>query len=295
MEDTKRPIKVDIRSFLVISIALHLMLLLITVPNFPDHKFVKKVKPIQLKFINNSTTKSRPRQIVETIDSAKNKNQKADYLGKKNTAFDRQTRARNTGKFKKAGAGTKTGSKKQVTKRIPKKEKSKVKNLKFSDLALSSNMASKSNKGQNTTRKLGLSNGDVKTVGPGRSSDFVKDIPLGDFTKLNTQEYEFYGFYHRIRQKLEQFWGRNLQEQADRIYKSGRSIASDKNHITSLVIKLNSKGEIIKVHIRSTSGVSELDNAAVNSFNQAGPFPNPPRKMLKGGIATIEWSFVVNS
>lgn len=295
MEDTQRPFKVDVRSFLGISVALHIMLLFITVPNFPTLKIVKKVRPIKLKVIQTPVSQNRPRQIVETTDGIQKKNQKADFLGKKNTAFDRQTRARNTGKFKKAGAGTKNGTKKQISKRAVRANVSKAKKIKFSDLALTSNFSTKRTQSKRAEQKLGLSNGDAKSIGLGRSSDFVKDIPLGDFTKLNTQEYEFYGFYHRIRQKLEQFWGRNLQEQADRIYKSGRSIASDKNHITSLVIKLNSKGEIIKVQIRSTSGVSELDNAAVNSFNQAGPFPNPPRKMLKNGIATIEWSFVVNS
>ena len=47
--------------------------------------------------------------------------------------------------------------------------------------------------------------------------------------------------------------------------------------------------------LKSTSGVKELDEAAVESFNQAGPFPNPPKGMLKNGKATIDWGFVVNT
>ena len=124
---------------------------------------------------------------------------------------------------------------------------------------------------------------------------FLEDIPLGDFTRLNTQEYEFYGFYNRIRQKLEQFWGVNIQEQADKIYKEGRSLASDSNLITGLTISLNGKGEIVQIRVNSTSGMKELDEAAIQSFNQAGPFPNPPKGMLKDGKATIEWGFVVNT
>jgi TonB family protein len=296
MEDTKRPFRVDVSSFLVISLLAHIVLLSIYVPNLTNLSLFKKVTPIKLKIQTASLpTTKKPKQIVETSESKSKKIQNSEFLGKKNTSFDRQTRARKTGSFKKAGAGAKSGTKEQAMRKRAVKSKSKVKNIKFSDLSLAKNYVPQKKKLQKFGQKQGLSNGDKKAVGLGRSSDFVKDIPLGDFTKLNTQEYKFYGFYHRIRLKLEQFWGRNLQQQADHIFKNGRSIASDKNHITSLVIDLNDKGEIVRVHIRSTSGVKELDDAAVDAFNQAGPFPNPPKKMLKNGIATIEWSFVVNS
>lgn len=297
MEDTQRPFKVDVRSFLIISLLAHTVLLSLYIPNLRNISLLKKITPIKLKIQSVAPqTNKKPKQIVETSESKNKKVQNSEYLGKTNTYFDRQTRAKNTGIFKKAGAGAKSGNKqKLMQKQAIKKAKRKIKNIKFSDLSLAKNYVPKKMKQHMSGQKLGLSNGDKQAVGLGRSSDFVKDIPLGDFTKLNTQEFQFYGFYHRIRQKLEQFWGRNLQQQADRIFKTGRSIASDKNHITSLVIELNAKGEIVKVHIRSTSGVKELDDAAVNAFNQAGPFPNPPKKMLKNGTATIEWSFVVNS
>lgn len=65
--------------------------------------------------------------------------------------------------------------------------------------------------------------------------------------------------------------------------------------ITSLQITLNEKGQIIGVKILGTSGVKELDDAAIESFNQAGPFPNPPKDLLVNGKAVIEWGFVVKS
>ena len=143
--------------------------------------------------------------------------------------------------------------------------------------------------------KKGLKNGKVSQTGLARSSDFIEEVPLGDFTRLNTQEFKFYGFYHRIRQKLEQFWGAKLQEEMERLYRSGRTIASGRNLLTSLVIKMNSKGEIVHIQLNSTSGVQELDEVAITSFNEAGPFPNPPKNMLKDGVATIKWGFAVTS
>jgi protein TonB len=126
-----------------------------------------------------------------------------------------------------------------------------------------------------------------------QSNDYVEDVPLGEQTHLNTTEFKYYGFYHRIKQKLEQHWGASLQEKMERIYKSGRQVASIDNRITSLVVKLDEKGNIVEVQISSTSGVRELDDAAIESFNKAGPFPNPPKGMMENGVARIEWGFVV--
>jgi protein TonB len=178
-------------------------------------------------------------------------------------------------------------------------KKEKFKNLKFSDLAFKASQKvikkqTKKRKKNNLIKK-GLAYGKATGLGLGSNNDYLEDMPLGDFTKLNTQEYEYYGFYHRVRQKLEQFWGANIQQQAERIFKQGRSLASESNLITGLTISLNSRGEIVDILVKSTSGVKELDEAAIESFNQAGPFPNPPKGMVKSGLATIEWGFVVNT
>ena len=69
----------------------------------------------------------------------------------------------------------------------------------------------------NPSRNLaskGLRNGSRGKTGLAKNNDFVEDLPLGDMTNMNTIEYKYYGFYHRIRQKLEQYWGRNLREKA---------------------------------------------------------------------------------
>ena len=65
------------------------------------------------------------------------------------------------------------------------------------------------------------------------------------------------------------------------------------NKVTSLTVTINKKGEIIEVFLKSRSGIKELDEAAIESFNKAGPFPNPPKGFVKNGQAKIEWGFVV--
>jgi protein TonB len=287
--------------FIGASVLLHLCFLISKTSNFSIAKSLSQSKNnevVRIKLISMNKTKNT-KQIVQTEQTNNDvKPTDKSFLGKKNNAVARQTRSATTGKFKKAGIGSKKGTNsiQKMAKKVQKKKR--IKNLKFSDIAMKSSVletAPKKPKMLSQSFAKGLKNGAQRARGLGQSNDYLEDIPLGDFTKLNTQQYEFYGFYNRIRERLEIFWGTNIQEKADNIMKSGRSIASDKNLITALEIELNGRGEIVKVNVNSTSGVRELDSAAVETFNQAGPFPNPPKKMLKAGTATIKWSFVVNT
>lgn len=294
MDRTTKQTKFNILHFIFASIIMHTFFLLITLPeNKISNNLIDKNKVIKVKILSD-IIKSKPKQIVESEKSKNRIKKDSLFLGERTNTFERQTKAKNVGAFKKAGLGNKNAKNTKMAKQKAAKKVVKKKSISFSDLAVASSI-SPLKQPDSIGQTKGLRTGDKNLKGESRSSDYIKDMPLGDFTNLNTQEYEFYGFYHRIRIKLEQFWGRNIQEQANKIYKSGRRIAVNKNHITSLLIKIDETGSIIGVNIKSTSGVKELDKAAVESFNQAGPFPNPPKKMLKNGIATIEWSFVVNS
>ena len=256
----------------------------------------EKETKIKIKFIDQN----KSRQIAQTEES-KNKNVKnAKFLSEKNNHFERETKSANNGSFKAAAIGNKDALDQRTVERKKSALEKKIKNIKLSDLAIKNkpiDFSKKEVKKQQVSKvKKGLKNGLKRGAALGQTNDFLDSVPLGDFTKLNTQEYEFYGFYHRIRQKLEQFWGSNIQSEAEKIFKQGRSIATESNLVTGLTIKINEAGEIVNIHLKSTSGIKELDDAAVKSFNQAGPFPNPPKGMLKAdGKAVIEWGFVVNT
>lgn len=264
------------------------------------------------------TPKSQAKQIV-TSEKSKNKKKdpKAKFLSKNDQTFERQTTARTTGAFKEAGQGKKDGKERsavQKQKRAqPKKNIARVKpqekikknpnsrarkkKITFADLNLGAQAFKEVKKqvARNPSEALGLKKGDKKKSGLSANNDFVEEIPLGDMTKLNTVEYKYYGFYNRIKKKLEQHWGRSIQERAQALWRSGRRFPASGNKITSLIILLDSKGNIVKINVKGSSGVQELDSAAIDSFNKAGPFPNPPRGMIKNGLATIEWGFVVKS
>ncbi|PIK14222.1 energy transducer TonB [Halobacteriovorax sp. JY17] len=311
LEQEKKQFKKFAILSIVFSVFLHVGFLVSHVDWSTTKKMtVENKKPKKVRLIFKTKSK-QPKQIVNTeLKKSKETPVKAKFLGKQDQRVERETKAALNGSFKSAGFGVRTGAKevqtsvekssqgkiKKVTKNPTKKKMAKTKKpkkIKFEDLSLG-NLALTQPTTANSPA-LGTKSGSKKLKGLASNNDFMEDIPLADMTRLNTVEYKYYGFYFRIRQKLEQHWGDSLRKQAEKMWKSGRRLASDINKVTSLRITIDQQGNIIEVKVKSTSGVNELDTAAIESFNRAGPFPNPPAGLIKNGRAQIEWGFVVKS
>lgn len=259
---------------------------------------VAKISPplkVKLEKVPMQTTK---KQIVESEDGKKKKVDDA-YLSDKDRAFDRETLARKIDTFKKGaksgGADGESGAGKPKVSKTPQGKPKK--DMKLSDLGAHVGQPDPfmSAAKEYTAKKNGKPGAPGVARQMSSTNDHVEEVPLGDMTNLNTIEYKYYGFYHRIKQRLEQFWGRSIHEKAQQLAKLGRSVASEDEHITSLQITLNHEGEVVEIKIVGSSGIKELDDAAIESFNDAGPFPNPPKGLIKNGLVVIEWGFVVNT
>ncbi len=288
--------------FLLISAVLHIIFIFKNLNILDFEHALKKASAERKKEIPEKGIKiilqdqKREKLQVVTTEESRNKQPPKDakFLSRENQIVDRQTVAKVIDSFNQGGGGAKKIA--QVARpnkpvSHDKKKKSLRGKVSLSDLSHDSlpekrveNMAVAAIQGAGTKGK-GLSS----------NNDYIEDVPLGDMTLLNTAEFKFYGFYFRIRQQLEQYWGKTLHEKANNLYKTGRRLAADQDKITSLIILLDPKGNILDVAVKSTSGVKELDDAAVESFNQAGPFPNQPKDMVIGGTVKIEWGFVVKS
>jgi protein TonB len=80
------------------------------------------------------------------------------------------------------------------------------------------------------------------------------------------------------------------------MYRAGRQLASDQDHITRTRVMLDARGHVLRVELIEPSGVVHLDDAAVEAFNKAGPFPNPPKGLISAdGSVEILWDFVLKS
>ncbi|MGB0452801.1 MAG: TonB family protein [Bacteriovoracaceae bacterium] len=264
----------------------------------PAEKKVVRVRlnPELLKSLKKS---KKLKQVVNSEDNPNTiKPKDAKYLGKKSQSHERQTVAKKNGRFKEAGIGNsnidKVAKVSQPKKKVQKKQivkRKKKGKLSFSDLAAHAVKPEIYRK--QVKQVAGVRHGNKTKRGMAQNNDYVEDVPMGDMTRLNTQEFKFYGFYHRIRQRLEQYWENSLKTKVESIHRGGRRIASEQDKMTSLRVVLNNQGQIVRILIRSSSGIKELDDAAIESFHKAGPFPNPPTGMVKNGFATLDWGFVV--
>jgi protein TonB len=258
-----------------------------------DHKFdLTKVKFLTSNELRKIKEENKVRQIVANeLNGKKERPTNSRFAGEQDQTFDRQTMAKTNGSFKEAGKGSRV-----ATNAVKEKKLVPHKKINFSDLgAFTIYKAEEKTVAEIKASKIieGIESGKEGVVGAATNNDFVEDVALGDMTNLNTTEFKYYGFYHRIRQKLEQYWGNSIQEKAKKLYKTGRRIPASENMITAITVILDNRGSIIDIKVDGTSGVRELDQAAIESFNKAGPFPNPPKGLLVDGRATIQWGFVV--
>ncbi len=293
--------------FVALSLMLHLVLLFnpfkesevknTSLPNKSKKltyiSLAPKIKPLpmpqhrQIKLKNQVVNSEESRNAIRPQDSR--------FLGRKNQTFKQQQVAKRVGSFKESALGNSNHSITAPTKKVAQQKKT-TKKISLKDLGLGNLLLSQASAAieQPSNRQLGSKQGKKNHHGLAQNNDFINDIPLGDTTYLNTVEFKYFGFYERIRKRLEIFWGTSIQQKAQQIFAQGRRLPASRNLITSLQITINRQGIIEHITIQSSSGFNELDQAAIDSFNQAGPFPNPPKGMLKNGKAIIEWGFVVN-
>lgn len=259
---------------------------------------------VKLRFKKDTEIDSKKQIVQSNQNKQEEKIKDSEFFSEHNNKFDKQTKAKENGAFQNAGKGSKNEINKAVAavmeeqKPSVKKVTKKKGDISFKDFSFTPTtpkVVEKIVKQKHVQQKKGVENGDILLSGAARTNDYLEHIPLGDMTNLNTSEHVYYGFYFRIKQQLEQHWGASLREKMEKVYKrNGRFPASDK-YITSIKVMLDEKGKIVDIIVKGSSGVEELDQAAIESFNKAGPFPNPPKGMIINGRASIEWGFAVTN
>jgi protein TonB len=131
---------------------------------------------------------------------------------------------------------------------------------------------------------------------PSQNNDHLKDVQPGVQTLLSTREFVYYSYYSRIKNQLRFHWEPRIKDKFMQMMRQGRTIASSKTRITKVVITLNSAGTLIKVQVLDESGIRDLDDAAVEAFKAAAPFPNPPKGIVESdGTIKIRWDFVLEA
>ncbi len=228
-------------------------------------------------------------QNPEPLNDEKDPN--AKFLSEHNQRVVEQTRAQTHGDFKNAQLRDM-----QETKETTQEKKSKMKQLLAADKKTASGLpvleALKPNFDWDRMDKIGGSKRETAS----KTDDYLKEVKDGAQTMLSTREFLYYSYYNRIRGQLKQYWEPRIKDKVKKIFAAGRSIASDEDRITKVLIVLNTAGTLVKVQVVGESGIRDLDDAAVEAFRQAAPFPNPPKGIVDGdGLIKIRWDFILEA
>lgn len=237
-----------------------------------------------------------PKKIVEF--DKKNDDQKADdkakYYAAKNNSVQKETLAKLSDQFKNVEKSKSTVIQKAETqaenqweKKVDHSAKAKLFNTGF-------DVYEKMHEKDVARQKR--ANASASTQDASTATDKIEGVDQSLMTQLNTKEYKYYGYYTRIRHQLNQWWQPKVKEKVSKLMSKGRTIAAEQNKNTKVIIVLNDQGTLVKVQILGASGVRELDDAAVEAFKQAAPFPNPPKGLVDtDGTIKIRWDFIVES
>lgn len=275
--------------------------------NFLSPDDLKKMAQVEAALQKKEKAALLPNnQVVEQNEVSKNEAPvNSRFLSAKNQKVEKQTVAAQRGEFQnvKKAVPQKTGPKgdgKQKSVAVADESKKAITKDLFKGFDANEALERQKIADKQTGLGEGRGNGEQNT-GTGaeasQSNDYLKDVEVGLETVLNTREFKYYSYYNRIRKQLSQHWEGRVREKLTKLFKEGRApAATNQDRITKLMIVLNDRGTLVRVQVLNDSGIRDLDDAAIEAFRAAAPFPNPPKGIIEGdGTVKIRWDFVLET
>lgn len=277
--------------FLALSLLVHLFILSGAYKIFPKFYSEKNERePLVVEIDLPQSPVDQGHQIVNTEKADNNETpDNAKLMGERNQVVEKETKAKSVDVFRQGG-GLNQGEKSSQSLSL----KSLAPKTHFDAKPLQDSGDTQVAQKQQQQSEQQKSAGSLNSA----NNDYLKDVKDGDKTLLSTKEFVYFGYYNRIRSKLEQAWNNRLRAvfQDAWISKTGRLAASNQSFYTRVILELDRHGRITSIQVLEASGARELDKAAIDAFNQAGPFPDPPSGLIeKDGKIHIPWGFVVST
>ncbi len=303
-------------SFLVISALLHILFL---VSFYSYQRFfrndstpvaVKKDPPSDIQFIDLDSL-DRGRLVEQSENEKANEKPKdAKFVSKVDKSVEKETRAPRHGEFQ--NKQTQAATSQQFTPPPPapsesakvEKADSAIEQMKtFANGDMPVSQSEKTETQKRVAKAKSVADLRPNTMQQmsensmlSQTSDHLKDVAIGAETHLNTREFLYYSYFNRIKKKLRQHWEPLVHAKVRSMVKKGREIASTENSLsTRVIITLDDTGLLRRVQVSTTSGLEDLDDAAVEALQDAAQFPNPPKDLVREGFVTLNWDFILES
>ncbi len=283
--------KKNSRIAFILSVVFHIVLLLfLLISENRKKNAIAEKKPAQIEWVElrPSPDELKQRQIVQQDDKSVNDEKPLDdyKLSKNDQNVLKETKSAKNGEFKNR-KNTQEAPAKKAQAATPVSKKQKTLNSLKPSLFNTDYAAAK----LTPPPEPALSGAEIS-----QNDDYLKDVAVGAETLLRTREFVYYSYYNRIKSKLRQHWEPRIKQKIVKILRKGRRIASTNDKITRLVITLDKHGELQRIQVKNASGYNDLDDAAIEAFKAAAPFPNPPTGLVTGqGVVEIPWDFVLET
>jgi TonB family protein len=120
--------------------------------------------------------------------------------------------------------------------------------------------------------------------------NFIGEVKPGNQTALNTRAVPFAQFITRMHRKIHELWAFGFMAGLDS--KPASLPLNDPGLLAKLEIVLDGQGNVDRVAVVRSSGLTIYDSAAIDVVYSAAPYPTPPPTILSGnGKVYIHWTF----
>jgi TonB family protein len=120
--------------------------------------------------------------------------------------------------------------------------------------------------------------------------NFITEVKPGNQTALNTRAAPFAQFITRMHRKIHELWAFGFMAGMDD--KPASLPLNNPALVAKLEIVLDGQGNVDRVAVVRSSGLTIYDSAAIDVVYSAAPYPTPPPTILSGnGKVYIHWTF----
>ena len=136
----------------------------------------------------------------------------------------------------------------------------------------------------------------IGAAGPiegGPMADDLRGVEEGEGTFLNARGFKFASYLNRVKETVGRVWVQKVMDVSAKRDPTNQ-IYGFKDRATLVEYVIDRNGEVQDVKVGASSGVSYLDDVAVDAFKQVQRFPNPPAGLIdESGTVKLQFTFVL--
>lgn len=131
-------------------------------------------------------------------------------------------------------------------------------------------------------------------IGSSSLAEFIPGIKEGSFTALNTDQFTYYTFFERVNEQVRYRWVTFVRNYLGGLSDATLNQLAKYERVYQIEIVLSEDGHYLKGFIHHSSGDQALDMTAIDAFQGAAPFLNPPKGLVEDdGNIHLHYNFIV--